>query len=377
MPYLNKKLLLVSVSAGSGHVRAAEAIKKTAVKNYPELTVDHIDMMNYVSRPMRAAILDAYELMAVQLPELWRFVYKKTNAPTQSRAIRELTRILNLTNAGKFFRFLAAYKPDHIMATHFLPAHALINAPKKFALNSIPSLLMTDYDKHGLLMSPGMSHYFVSTKKMRWKMRQAGIADEKITVSGIPIDPVFYENKSVSALKKQYHATDEKKIALVLSGGQGLAKLHDIIITLAESIQPLIIFAVAGKNESLKNKLSALRVPPRHALHIIGWTDSIDDYIRIADCVITKPGGLSTTECIVLGKPIISISPIPGQEEHNAEYILENGFGVVAHAPDDLLYYLEQPTESLAPGYARQKKQTERPAEIILKTILRGTPTFA
>jgi len=373
------KLLLVSVSAGAGHVRAAEAIKKMAANNYSELTVDHIDMMDYVSRPMRAAILDAYELMAMQLPELWRFVYKKTNRPTQSRAIRELARILNITNAGKFYRFVADYQPDSILATHFLPAHALVTAPKKFS-SHIPtpvSLLMTDYDKHGLLMSPGMAHYFVSTEKMRWKMRQAGIADKIIIVSGIPVDPIFYEVKSAVELKKKYNVSGDKKIVLVLSGGQGLVRLEDIIVTLVDSSQPLAIFALAGKSESLKNKLEKLQLPEKHALRIIGWTDDIDNYMRLADVIITKPGGLSTTECITLKKPIIAISPIPGQEEHNVEYILENGFGVMAHAPDDLLFYMEQPPESLSPGYERQKKQDFHPAEIILKTILGNNATFA
>lgn len=363
-----QKLLLVSVSAGAGHVRAAEAIRKTAAESHPELAVKHIDMMDYVSRPMRTAILDTYELMAVQLPELWRFVYKNTDAPRRSRAIRELTKILNFTNAGKFFRFVTDWQPDHILATHFLPAHALIHAPNSFTPRPV-SLLMTDYDKHGLLMTPGMAHYFVSTDKMRWKMLAAGLPENSIVVSGIPIDPVFYEKKSAVSLKDKYRVPDNARVILALSGGQGLAKLEKIILTMMAFSKPSVIFAIAGSSDGLLKKLKKIDPSAQIDLRVVGWTDAIDEYMRVADVIITKPGGMSTTECITLQKPIIAISPIPGQEEHNAEYILENGFGVIAHTPADLLYYLQQPPESLATGYEKQKKQTERPAEIILKTI--------
>ena len=199
-------------------------------------------------------------------------------------------------------------------------------------------------------------------------MIQMGIPEENITMSGIPVDPVFYENKPLEELKKIYQAGGAQKNILVLSGGQGLAHTDKIISALFKSKANLHIFAVAGNNDKLKHDLEKLFPPANMQLTTLGWTDKIDEYIRIADMVITKPGGLTTTECIILQKPIIAISPIPGQEEYNAEYILENNFGVIAREPEDLLYYLEKNFASSL-NLKNRKNNKKTSAEIILEEL--------
>lgn len=362
-------LLLVSVSAGAGHGQAAEAIRKTAAKRYPELTVAHIDMMDYVGRAVKKAVVESYELMATQFPELWRFMYKKTDRPQTSRLVRGGSKLLNRGAAGRFLEYIAAQKPDQILCTHFLPAHALLEAPAKHQLQAPISILMTDYDKHDLLTTPGLNHYFVATEKMQWKMQRAGIPAARITVSGIPVDPVFYEAKDPAALKDTYLIPKDKPVFLILSGGQGLAKLDAIVTTLFVSPRPIHIIAIAGNNQKLLEKLEQLQPPAHITLTSVGWTDQMDEYMRLADVIITKPGGMSTTECLTLGKPMILISPIPGQEEHNAEYILERGGGVIAHTTDDLLYYVENELTALVAKSAPQIKKPLAAAQIILNTL--------
>jgi len=365
------RLLIVSVSTGAGHVRAGEALLKSAERDFPELKASHIDMMDYVNVAVKKTLLESYELMATQLPELWRFVYKKTDRPQTSWIVRSGSKLLNRGAAGRFLEYVASLEPDQILCTHFLPAHALLEAPAKYRLSMPVSILMTDYDKHDLLTTPGLHNYFVATEKMRWKMQASGIPSESITVSGIPVDPVFYQTKDLSALRSQYQIPGDKTVILILSGGQGLAKLDAIVTTLFTSTQSIHVIAIAGSNQKLRDKLGALRPPAHITFTHVGWTDQIDEYMRLADVIITKPGGLSATECMALSKPMILISPIPGQEEHNAEYILEHGFGVIAHAPDDLLYYVEKELSALM-ARREVKKSLVNATGVILEKIIMG-----
>lgn len=364
-----KHLLLISVSAGAGHVRAAEAIKKTALVTHPDAHVTHIDMMEYVTKTMRRLIVGSYDLMVKQLPELWGFIYKTTNQTVQRERYEELTALVNRMNATKFYQKVIELNPDAILCTHYLPVSALLKAPAKYDIKAPLSLLMTDYDKHALVMQPGLSTYFVSNDKIRWKMTHAGIPPHKIILSGIPIDPVFYMDKSREGLHRLYHLPAERKTILVLSGGHGMKRIDEIVTTLTTLGEPLSIIAIAGKNEKLLARLERLPVPNHIHFVPVGWTDTMDEYMRLADIIISKPGGLTTSECLVLGKPLIAIDPIPGQEEANAEYITWTGTGVVARSAEDILYYISTPL-SLWYQPTRLPALSPRAADVILGTLL-------
>ncbi|MDP2684444.1 MAG: glycosyltransferase [bacterium] len=336
-----KKILLISVSTGSGHVRAAEAVKKTANLLYPNLIIEHIDMMDYVSPAMRKSIVNTYDIMAMKIPELWGYFYKKTNSSKLIEHSDKVSNLFNQFNCSSFFKYILQYKPSHILSTHFLPAYAVRSIQKKNKLNVKISLLMTDYFAHDLQIAKNVQHYFVPTLKTKYHLLDNNIKDSQITISGIPTNPIFYTPKNLTSLRKKYGAKPDKINLLILSGGQGLIDTSSIIKTLEKLKNTYRIFAIAGKNEKLKTKLDKLKNSNKIELHTIGWSEDIDEYMRIADYIITKPGGLSTTECIILNKPVIAVSPIPGQEDCNAEYLLENNLGVVVRTPSDLLYYLD------------------------------------
>lgn len=370
-----KRLLILSVSTGSGHVRAADAIRKTAAEKYPGLEVMHVDMVQHVRLPMKITVLRSYDLLIKQLPELWGFLYKKTDDRTVIARYQKLSSMINRMNAAPFCELVRDWQPDYILCTHFLPAQTILEAPKKYGFRIPPSILMTDYDKHMFLLHPRMREYFVATEKMKYKLLRHGIAPERIIETGIPVDPVFYQEKSAQELKKKYRLPADRPVLLVLAGGQGLAKTEQVVRDLFALKRPVSIVAIAGSNKKLEGDLSALRPPRRVALTVVGWTDAIDEYMRLADIILTKPGGMTTTECIALGKPMIAVQPIPGQEEHNAEYVLEHNFGRVAHSDEDMLYYAEAMLDG-ALAFAKKPKPLpeERPAQRILRHVTAEDP---
>lgn len=373
-----KRLLIISVSTGSGHTRAAEAIRKTTLLQYPNLTAEHIDMVEYIRLPMKVTVLRSYDLLTKQMPELWGLLYKKTDNPKVIARYQKLSSIMNRMNAAPFCEEVERRAPDYMLCTHFLPAQTILEAPKKYAFDQAPGIVMTDYDKHMFLIHPKMREYFVATEKMAYKLEQNGINPRHITVTGIPVDSVFYEQKSQSDLRRRYGIAERAPVILVLSGGQGLARTNEVTASLFSIQRPATIIAIAGANKKLERDLSRLSPPPHIQFMAIGWTDAIDEYMRISDVVITKPGGLTTTECVTLGKPMIAIQPIPGQEEHNAEYLLEHNFGRIAHDEDDLLYYVEGILDGRERMAAKETPAGEKTAaEKILDHIITATDRAA
>ena len=346
----------MSVSAGSGHVRAAEAVKKTAELNHPDLEVQHIDLMDYISLPMKKAVVGSYDLLVRQAPELWGYIYEKTNNPKITKKLKKLNKKLKKINAYKFNEYVSEYNPDYILYTNFLPTDMLDNTSMGEARIGT---LVTDYDLHELWVSHKSQDYFVATEKIAWKLEYRGFDRKNITVSGIPIDPKFYKQINTPA----YNA--EVKEILVLSGGQGLAHSDNVVRTLFKLTKDVKVTVIAGKNKALQKKLEKLEAPENIEYSVIGWTDRIEEYMASADVIISKPGGLTTTECAVLGKWLIAVDPIPGQEEGNAQFLLERGIGDVAHNTEDLLYYV-----SSTKGRKHSKPLQEKSAsEIILEKI--------
>lgn len=357
-----KKVLLVSLSTGSGHVRAANALQETAKKHFSSnIATTHIDLKDFITLPVKTALIDSYDLLIKQAPDIWGFLYNKTNTPLISKQLKKITKSLEKINTSKFISYIEQIKPDYILFTHFLPADIYSSHKKNSNLPPF-GVLVTDYGLHELWISEGAQDYFVATQKMAEVLKRHKIKTKNIHVSGIPVDPVFYKKQNKLKIRKTLNINTSKKPILVLSGGNGLTDLSIIINSLCESNKKLHIFAITGKNKKLKNKLQKIKTPKNISLEVLGWVDNINDYITACDIVIGKCGGMTTSECMTAKTPIIAIDPIPGQEEQNAQFILENKLGYIAKTKEDILYYLHQPDIKIT-------KKVIKSADNILKII--------
>jgi processive 1,2-diacylglycerol beta-glucosyltransferase len=361
-----KKILCVSVSAGAGHVRAAEAmVAALQAKGYEAL---HLDMMNYMSSPYKAMVR-SYSVLIKQAPSVWGLIYHSTNKDDEHPQFSKLTNRLADLNASKFLAAVKQFSPDHVIGTHYLPVQAITMHREELGLKTPTSLILTDYDKHSLLLSASVDQYFVATEKMKFKLVESGIPENHVAVSGIPIDPIFYESFDQVALKEAHGYDGQTPVYLTLSGGLGTVNLKKVVETLFRLPHKATIIAVAGTNAALAKELALLTPPPHIRYTAFGWTNSLHTYMKMADVVITKPGGLTTTECIALKKPMIAIQPIPGQEEHNAEYILEQGYGVVARSLADLLYYMTYEKDTIGQGYQKNTDPEIQSSETIISHL--------
>jgi processive 1,2-diacylglycerol beta-glucosyltransferase len=343
---MGKRVLILSASAGAGHVRAAEALLKDFQK-HPEVDaggtgdVQHWDILKYTNAVFRTIYSKFYLDLVNKAPWLLGMVYKHTDKPWKEGAAQAFEKF----NAGPFIEALQDYKPDLVVCTHFTPPNIIswLNTKRKLKVN--PAIVVTDLDCHAMWLTRSYSHYFVSMEETKVYLGRMGIDPEKVTVSGIPVDPVFRTAREKSATRRALGLRDGVFTVLVSAGGFGVGPVEILISELLTMKIPAQVVAIAGKSEELKGKLDRLakKTPgdAKVSIHAVGFTKQMDEYMAAADILISKPGGLTTSEAMARGLPMCVVNPIPGQEERNSDHLLEAGVAIKCNNPPTLAWKLE------------------------------------
>ncbi|HPX62500.1 MAG TPA: glycosyltransferase [Deltaproteobacteria bacterium] len=336
-----QKIAVLSVSAGSGHVRAAEAIKATADRYCPQMEVVHIDVMDLVPELFRKIYTETYLKIVEHHPAFWGYLYHKSDSTNVNSALSKLRIAIERLNTGKLRKMLKEINPDQVICTHFLPAQLLSRQIFEGKFDKPVWVMVTDFDLHGLWVQPNMTGYFAANEEVAWKMARKGIRQEDVWVTGIPIMPEFGEEQDREACRRELGLDDERASLLLMSGGAGMGNIAALAEQLIKANEKYQIVAIAGKNEELLNALNTLKQKFEEQIITVGYTDQIHRYMAACDMAITKPGGLTTSECLAMGLPMVLVSPIPGQEERNADYLLENGAAMKACDPDAVIWRVD------------------------------------
>jgi len=157
---------------------------------------------------------------------------------------------------------------------------------------------------------------------------QWGIPEGDITVTGIPIHPVFAREADRATCLQAQGLAGDRPILLQLAGGLGVGPIARIYQNLLALTTPVEVVVVAGRNAAVRKDLEGIGVPDRHRAKILGFTDQIDQLMAVADVVVSKPGGLTTSEVLARGAAMAVVNPIPGQESRNSDFLLENGAAI-------------------------------------------------
>ncbi|WP_218043408.1 MGDG synthase family glycosyltransferase [Oryzomonas rubra] len=325
-----QKIAILSVSAGAGHVRAAQALQAAAEKWYPNLETVHVDLMTLVPKLFKTIYADTYIKVVERHPAFWGYLYDKTDRDKVDSALSRLRSAIERLNTRKLKRVLAEIAPDHVICTHFLPAQLLARQIRKEEFKRPVWVQVTDFDVHALWIHEGLSGYFAAHDEVAWRMIERGIPAAGVRVTGIPIMPAFGERQDRAACAAELGLDPGRKTLLMMSGGTGVGSIHLLAERLLKLEGDFQIVAMAGKNERLLADLRAMARQHPGRLFPLGFTRVIERAMAASDLAITKPGGLTTSECLAMGLPMIVVSPIPGQEERNADFLLENGAAMKA-----------------------------------------------
>jgi processive 1,2-diacylglycerol beta-glucosyltransferase len=339
-------VLLLSVSAGAGHVRAADALTACAENELPDVEALHLDVMDYASKTFRKLYADAYLKLINKHPALWGMLYQMTADARSDATLHKMRRSIERLNTRALRRRIAEFAPDAIVCTHFLPAEILMHEIRRGRMSVPVWVQVTDFDLHRMWVIPHMTGYFAANDEIGFRMRAIGMAGASVHVVGIPIMPPFARPPGRGECAHELGLDPERRTLLLMGGGAGVGHLEQVaenLLTLPGDFQLIVL---AGKNVAALEALKAMaaRFPGRLAPH--GYTQRVERLMVCADLVITKPGGLTSSECLAIGVPMVVHSPIPGQEERNADYLLEQGAALKAVDPVGLLYRVGELLES-------------------------------
>lgn len=311
-------------------MRAAEAISAVANAHEANISATHLDVMNFVTAGFRKLYTDFYISLVNKHPGLWGYLYQVTNDARPDSSMQKLRRGLERLNTKPLLKEIAAFKPDVIICTHFLPAEILANTICKARLDCPVWVQVTDFDLHRMWVQQNMSGYFAASDEVAFRMRAQGIPADTIHITGIPIMPAFGQALDRVECAQELGLAPKRTTILLMGGGAGLGSLDTVAQSLLALDGDFQLIVMAGKNADALAALQALSRRQPGRLLAQGFTDKVERLMACSDLVVTKPGGLTTSECLAMGLPMIVNAPIPGQEEHNADFLLEQGVALKA-----------------------------------------------
>jgi len=338
-----QKVLILSASAGAGHIRAAEAMEKAFLQLNAAREVRNIDTLEYTNKLFQKLYSQAYIELINKAPDVLGWLYDQLDKPWQNERLRLA---FDKLNTRPFVKMIKQYQPEIAVCTHFLPAEVISWLRAKNRLNTRQVIVITDFDVHAMWLCHHYEHYFVALDETSVHLEQIGIPSNKITVSGIAIDPVFAEHKDSHDMHLKHGLDPSLPTILLSAGGFGVGPVEQVMQSLVKMHTKVQVVAICGRNEELKNRIldfsSNLGLDCNVRIIPIGYTTEIDEYMSASDLILGKPGGLTTSEALAKGLAFVIINPIRGQEERNADHLLEKGVAIRCNNLPVLAYKIDK-----------------------------------
>ncbi|MDP8265782.1 MAG: glycosyltransferase [Candidatus Aceula meridiana] len=359
------KILIIHATAGNGHKKAAEAVYN-GIKDHTNYDVRCVDALDYTNSFYRTLYRKSYKILISYFSWVWAFFFWLTDIPFLLAIIRGSRKMLYIQNAGKLHRFLREENPDCIIATHFFPHEVACYLKRKNLISSKLICVVTDYDVHSMWFSKGIDHYTVASEYTKDKLISLRIPEGQISVTGIPTDEKFSKIYDRDQLKEKLGLKKDIFTTLIATGSFGIGNIEEIIDNL-KGVQSIVI---CGSNESLFKRLSAKKMD---LVKVCGFVDNMHEYMAVSDAMITKPGGLSISEALVRGLPLVFFSAIPGQETNNIRVLKGYGIGVSDVSAQEMAQEIQKLSSSEEYRLANQEKikKIARPSAVsdIIKLI--------
>ena len=357
------RVLIATVTAGGGHVAAAAALEEAWRALRPDDAVERVDLIKFFSPLHKKMYADGYVQIVERAPELWGLLFGKTDNPKVARRLSKLRRIFPSNSRKKFTDYLKRFKPDAVLCTHYAPLETLgLLKTSEGGVPRRPNLMdkmgtrgarpsesykhpfvvsiVTDFEAHALWMDACVDLYCVAAEETKARLIARGARPENAVATGIPIAAKFSAKPDARAVRKTLGLRDDLPVLLVLSGGFGMGPVAEIVAELDKVPQPFQTVVVTGRNEALRRELATQT--RKHPTHVLGFVTNMHELMAVAGLILTKPGGLTSSEALALGKPLFILNPIPGQEAANSDFLLERGAAAKVNRVEDLPFRIKQ-----------------------------------
>jgi processive 1,2-diacylglycerol beta-glucosyltransferase len=322
---MSKRVLILSASVGSGHVKAADALTRV-IRSRPDveevLSDDSLDHTNVLHKQLYSTL---YAKLSALLPDFLGWWYESSDDPWVSdkgRLALDLPQALPLINLVKEFR------PDVILCTHFMPAGVLSWLIGNGKLDARLGIVVTDFHFHAFWITRAFNWYFVAQEEDKIHMEALGLPGDRIEVTGIPVEPEFQQTVNVGEVLARHGLRPGRPTLLVAGGTLGLSPATAVVRRLLQLDRDFQAVIVCGRNEELRSEVTQLVQDRPDDFRVFGYTNEMPDLMGAATLLLSKPGGMTTAEALARGLPMMVLDPIGGQEERNSDVLLEAGAAV-------------------------------------------------
>jgi len=316
------KVLFLSVTAGQGHNQTGKAAMDFLIENNVECEM--LDTFEYINPMLKKSISQGYLISTKFSPALYGRMYRLAEKLENNNIKMSVSKLINSIYAKKLVTYIEEYQPDVIVCTHIFAAQILTEI-KDIGLNARTIGIVTDYTIHPFWEETDLDYYVIANELLTRQAVKKGLPEERLLPIGIPIFRKFAKRMPVEEARAALNI-ENKDTILVMSGSMGYGKVTKIIKDLDELDKDFQIISVCGNNEALKQKIDEMELQKK--VYNFGFVNNVDIMMDAANCIITKPGGLTVSECMAKNLPMAIVNPIPGQEDRNAEFLLNNGLAM-------------------------------------------------
>lgn len=348
---ITKPVWIISARVGAGHVQAARAVDEAlSAQRWGDRTC-HLDLMTLAPAWFRRVYAGGYAWMASRHPKLFGRAFHATDhseAAWPNLAERLRVRVEGCI-IGRLRAQLRAAKPRIIVHTHFLAPAPVGQWIVREGWSTRQLVVVTDFYPHRIWLARPVEHYFVAADTTRSRLVDRGVEPERVSVTGIPIMARHNQKSDIASVYRNFNWAHGRPAILLLAGSDFVVgPIERVVDELLIALPEVTLQVATGRNEALRRTIEAKRSRYPN-LRVVGFSERMQDLFSAATLVLTKTGGITTSECLAHGAAVVGIFPVPGQEEANADYLVANGAGVkigrVADVAPTVQQLLSRPEE--------------------------------
>jgi processive 1,2-diacylglycerol beta-glucosyltransferase len=313
-------VLFLSAAVGVGHTAAAQAVRAALEARDPGIETQTVDSYRYAASIFSKVVADGYIGMVKTVPQVYSYIYDRAERATHVPAFR---RYVSRYTAANLRKLVDERKPDLVVCTHAFPCGVMSEYKRQFDPDLPVVGIVTDFVVHPFWIYTNIDAYSVATPEMRTALTTRGVLSERVLLSGIPVDTRFATPRlPVDALRAELDLPRDKKLVLIMGGGVGIGPLDKMMRALDSVDVPLAAAVIVGRNKALERRVTAVAERTAYPLRVFGFVNNVFDYMHASDVLLTKPGGLTSSEALAAEVPMIFVKPLPGQEERNTRYLV-------------------------------------------------------
>jgi len=318
------RILVLSISRRSGHQHAAMAVENSLKTFYSEVEVLTQNFFDCIKSPYLEQMINSTYLSILKTtPEIWDYLYDNEKVAERISHLRNIT---TKQAANKFHHVLQEIKPSAIVCTQAFPCEVYSSLKRDVGIRIPLVAVVTDFVANAYWIHPEVDLYTVPSEYTKQGLVESGVDPDKVKVLGIPIKPVFekeYSNEERLKLKRELGFDSNLPIVLIMGGSQGLGPFRKMINILSHHNEKIQLVVITGLNTKMRRSLTWLKKSTKIPIHVFGYINNVHDLMSVSDILISKPGGMTTTEALAKNLPMIMVQPLPGQEEKNCRFLLE------------------------------------------------------